>query len=50
MLAEIACGLYVRGRGRFNPRGDKRKMSNFNVRHCGAALHQKLQPMPVLRL
>jgi hypothetical protein len=37
-------------RGRFNPRGVKRKMSNFNVRHRGAALHQKHQPMPVLRI
>jgi hypothetical protein len=33
-----------------NPRGVKRKMSNFNVRHRGAALHQKHQPTPVLRI
>ena len=37
-------------RGRLNPRGVKRKMSNFNVRHRGAALHLRHQPVPVLRI
>jgi hypothetical protein len=32
MLDEIAAGLSASSRGRFNPRGVKRKMSNFNVR------------------
>ncbi len=33
MLDEIAAGRSVSSRGRFNPRGVKRKMSNFNVCH-----------------
>ena len=36
--------------GRFNLRGVKRKMSNFNVRHRGQPLHQRHQPTPVLRI
>ena len=28
----------------------ERKMSNYNVRHRGEALHQKHQPVPVLRI
>lgn len=47
MLAEIARGRCVSSRGRLNPRGVKRKMGNFNVRHRGAALHQQHQPVPV---
>jgi hypothetical protein len=50
MLAAIARGHCVSSRGRFNPRGVKRKMSNFNVRHRGEQLHQKHQPVPVLRI
>ena len=50
MLHEIAQGLCVSSRGRCNPRGVKRKMSNFNVRHRGEALHQKHQPVPVMRI
>jgi hypothetical protein len=48
MLDEIADGRCVSSRGRFNPRGVKRKMSNFNVRHRGATLNQKHEPVPVL--
>jgi hypothetical protein len=48
MLDEIAAGLSASSRGRFNPRGVKRKMSNFNVRHRGELLHQKHEPVPVL--
>jgi hypothetical protein len=48
MLDEIAAGRTVSSRGRFNPRGVKRKMSNFNVRHRGALLNQKHEPVPVL--
>ena len=50
MLAEIARGRCVSSRGRLNPRGVKRKMSNFNVRHRGEPLHQMHQPNPVLRI
>jgi hypothetical protein len=49
-LVEIALGRCVSGRGRFNPRGVKRKMSNFSVRHRGAAIHPRHQPVPVLRI
>ena len=48
MLDEIAAGRSVSSRGRFNPRGVKRKMSNFNVRHRGELLHPKHKPVPVL--
>jgi len=50
MLNEIAAGRCVSSRGRLNPRGVKRKMSNFSVRHRGATLHQKHEPVPVLRI
>jgi len=33
-----------------NPRGVKRKMSNFNVRHRGDLLNQRHQPTPVLSI
>jgi hypothetical protein len=49
-LEAIARGRCVSSRGRFNPRGVRRKMSNFNVRHRGESLYQKHQPMPVLRI
>jgi hypothetical protein len=48
MLAEIATGRSESSRGRFNPRGVKRKMSNFNVRLRGELLHQKHEPVPLL--
>jgi hypothetical protein len=48
LLEQIARGRCVSSRGRFNPRGVKRKMSNFNVRHRGQRLHQHHQPIPVL--
>ena len=47
---EIARGRCVSSRGRFNPRGVKRKMSYFNVRHRGELLHQRHQPTPVLSI
>ncbi|MGH8847010.1 MAG: hypothetical protein ACREXQ_07195 [Polaromonas sp.] len=50
MLDEIARGRCVSSRGRLNPRGVKRKMSNFNVRHRGAPLHQRHAPVPVMRI
>ena len=50
LLAEIARGRCVSIRRHHNPRGVKRKMNNFNVRHRGEALHRKHQPTPVLRI
>jgi hypothetical protein len=49
-LDDIARGRCVSSRGRFNPRGVKRKMSNFNVRHRGELLPQWHQPTPLLRI
>jgi len=48
LLTEIAAGTAVSSRGRINPRGVKRKMSHFNLRHRGARLHRKIAPVPVL--
>jgi hypothetical protein len=50
LLDEIARARCPSSRGRFNPRGVKRKMSNFNVRHRGERLQQPQQPTPVLRI
>jgi hypothetical protein len=50
LLADIARARCVSSRGRFNPRGVKRKMSNFNVRHRGELLNQRHQPTPALRI
>jgi hypothetical protein len=50
LLELIARGRCVSSRGRFNPRGVKRKMSSFNVRHRGQRLHLRHQPIPVLRI
>jgi hypothetical protein len=50
LLEQIALGRCVSSRGRFNPRGVKRKMSNFNVRHRGEKLHQRHLPTPTLRI
>jgi hypothetical protein len=47
MLDEIAAGRCVSSRGRFNPRGVKRKMSNYNVRHRGEVFQQKHKPVSV---
>jgi hypothetical protein len=48
LLEEIARGRCMSSRGRTNPRGVKRKMSNYNLRHRGERLHQHHQPQPVL--
>jgi hypothetical protein len=40
----------VSSRGRYNPRGVKRKMSNFKVRRRGAELHRSHEPTPALRV
>jgi len=50
MLDQIAQGRCVSSRGKSNPRGVKRKMSSFNVRHRGVPLHQRNQPIPVMRI
>jgi len=48
LLDQIAAGRCVSSRGHRNPRGVKRKMSNFAVRHRGAPLHQSHRPTPKL--
>lgn len=48
LQTEIACGRCVSSRGRANPRGVKREMSNFGVRHRGEILHRFNQPTPSL--
>jgi hypothetical protein len=50
LLEEIARGRCVSSRGRFNPRGVRRKMSSFNVRHRGELLHQIHNPTPAIRI
>ena len=40
MPMEIAAKPSVKSRGKTNPRGVKRKMSNFNLRCRGQPLHQ----------
>jgi len=50
LLEEVARGRCVSSRGHFNPRGVKRKMSSFNVRHRGEQLHKRHQPKPMLRI
>ena len=40
MLMEIAAKPSVKSRGKTNPRGVKRKMSNFILRCRGQPLHQ----------
>jgi hypothetical protein len=50
LLDEIARGRCASGRGRFNPGGVRRKMSNFNVQHRGQLFHQHHLPTPVLRI
>jgi len=46
LLEEIGQGPCVSSRGKLNPRGVKRKMSSYSVRHRGAVLNQKHQPIP----
>ena len=50
LLEEIARGRCVRSRGRFNPRGVRRKMSSFTVFHRGELLHQRHNPIPKIRI
>jgi hypothetical protein len=50
MLGEIAQGRCVSSRGRLNPRGVRRKISNFSVRRRGELLNRRHQPIPVLRI
>lgn len=44
LLQEIARGRCVSSRGRLNPRGVKRKMSNFNIRPRGVSLISGMSP------
>ena len=46
LLDEIGQGRCVSSRGKLNPRGVKRKMSNYNVRHRGEKLNQRHEPTP----
>jgi hypothetical protein len=46
VLREIATGRAVTSRGKRNPRGVKRKMSNFNLRKRGTPLNQPCDPAP----
>jgi len=46
VLSEIAGGRAVTSRGKRNPRGVKRKMSNFNLRKRGDPLNQPCAPVP----
>ncbi len=46
VLGEIASGRAVSSRGKRNPRGVKRKMSNFNLRKRGDPLNQPCDPTP----
>ena len=46
ILAEIASGRACFSRGLRNPRGVKRKMSNFNLRKRGDPLNQPCRPIP----
>lgn len=48
LLAQIARCCCVSSRGRTNPRGVKRKMSNFNVPPRDAPLRRQQLPRPVL--
>lgn len=50
LLDEIAHGRCVSSRGRFNPRGIKRKTSNSNIRRRSEPLHLPHQPTPMLRI
>ena len=46
LLAEMASERAVTSRGKRNPRGVKRKMSNFNLRKRGDPLNQPCDPFP----
>ncbi|MHA3903252.1 hypothetical protein ACTPOE_07935 [Castellaniella sp. WN] len=48
LLAEIAQGRCVSSRGRSNPRGVKRKMSNYHIRRRRTPLNLIHQPVPVI--
>ena len=50
LLEEIARGRCVSSRSGFSPRGVRRKMSSFNVRHRGDFLHQHHDPTPKIRI
>jgi hypothetical protein len=49
-MEEIAAGKCVSSRGHLNPRGVKRKMSNFRIRTRGDTLNQRHQSVPRLRI
>ena len=49
LLNEIARGRAVQSRNRRNPRGVKRKVSNFKIRKRSDPLNQKMQPRVVIK-
>jgi hypothetical protein len=50
VLKDIASGRCVSSRVRTNPRGVKRKMSNYKLRHRDEPLHQRHQPRPTISI
>jgi hypothetical protein len=50
LLEEIARGRCISRRGRFNPRGVKRKMTPSTSGIAALCSHQRHQPLPVLRI
>jgi hypothetical protein len=49
LLREIASGRAVQSRGKRNPRGVKRKMSNFRIRRRWEPLNQRIAPKVVIK-
>jgi hypothetical protein len=45
ILKEIAAGVAVTSRGKRNPRGVRRKMSNFHLRKRGDPINQECSPV-----
>jgi hypothetical protein len=50
LLEEIASNRVVSSRGKLNPRGVRRKMSTYNLRHRGGPLNRRHQPVVVLSI
>jgi hypothetical protein len=48
ILREMADGRAVTSRGKRNPRGVRRKMSNFALRQRGDPLNQPCSPVPTI--
>jgi hypothetical protein len=46
---ELASGRAVQSRGKRNPRGVKRKMSNFRIRRRSEPLNQRISPKVIIK-